>query len=168
VWDRPIFHSELAPCNSGFRTHASSTQSQHLPSLHSSDKDSSLQTVTELWLEGVMQLKSCCQQWEDQVLAGVVLTIKYLLCWKFWNCDIMFLLLQNSKLKTYSFHLNAKGWKIHFQKKENLRQAVWPGILAPEQKSGKIWNILIPSYLREKYLIWKLHIRYLLTQYALW
>lgn len=44
----------------------------------------------------------------------------------------------------------SRAEKFHFQKEENLRQAVWPGILAPGQKSGKIWNILIPSYLREK------------------
>lgn len=49
----------------------------------------------------------------------------------------------------------SRAEKIIFQKKKNLSHFDLQPWLAPKQKSGKIWNILVPSYWDENYLIWK-------------
>lgn len=59
-------------------------------------------------------MKFYYQWWEDQVLSGAVLKTEYALCWKFWNCEIILILLQNGQVKNMQFLSDIKGLKKLF------------------------------------------------------
>lgn len=79
-----------------------------------------------IW-EDKKKLKIYFQQWKDQVQTKTVLKIEYPFCWKFWNCEIIFILLQNGKLKTEV--IRCQGLRNYFSEEKEF-QSFWLETLA--------------------------------------